>query len=155
MEYYPLEIKKINFSIEKQLCIFFHDLIQNRDDLFFHPHPFTSEYAKIISYYSGEDLYYVLTEKNAILGYAMLRGWDEGYEIPSLGIIIHYTVRNRGFGKLFMTFLHHAAKMKGAKKIRLKVHPSNKKAIQLYQNLGYVFNDMEKTELIGFYDYRK
>ena len=58
-------------------------------DKFFHPHPFTTEAARERAAYTGKDLYYVVIEGDEILGYGMLRGWDEGYEVPSLGIVIH------------------------------------------------------------------
>ncbi len=148
-----LEIRRINESLENQLFVFFQGILSNNDDFFFHPHPFTKEIARNISYYSGEDLYYALTKDGEILGYGMLRGWDEGYEIPSLGIIIHHSVRMSGLGRLFLLFLHQAAKNKGSKKIRLKVHASNSGAFSLYQSLGYIFQKSDNDELIGLYEF--
>ena len=45
--------------------------------------------AKKIATYEGDDLYFLQIKDNEIAGYAMLRGWDEGYTIPSLGIALH------------------------------------------------------------------
>jgi len=44
----------------------------------------------------------------------MLRGWDEGYETPSLGIAVHPDARGLGLARTFMGFLHAAASFQGA-----------------------------------------
>ncbi|MFN8515656.1 MAG: GNAT family N-acetyltransferase [Chloroflexia bacterium] len=103
----------------------------------------------MLTNYAGADLYYVLIAGDTILGYGMLRGWDAGYEVPSLGIAIHPQYRGSGLGKLLMQFLHCAARWKGATQIRLKVYPDNPRAIKLYQQLGYAFGKMEHEQLVG------
>jgi [ribosomal protein S18]-alanine N-acetyltransferase len=134
---------------EKPLTEFFETLVRCGDDKFFHPHPFTAEESHRRCYYAGEDLYYILVLGKQILGYGMLRGWDEGHARPSLGIVIHPDARGKGLGKVLMYFLHVAARFKGADEIRLKVYPENVKAIQLYQALGYKFNDQEAGQWVG------
>ena len=52
----------------------------------FHPHPLTCEYAERICHYDGGDLYFGLRVYWRFLAYGMLRGWDEGFAVPSLGI---------------------------------------------------------------------
>lgn len=149
MKSLSLECVKLNSSWEKPLADLFY-LIQSReDDIYFHPHPFTKEEAKKLAGYEGLDLYYILTENYQILGYGMLRGWDEGYQVPSLGIYIHPDARGMGLGKLLMQFLHAIAKRKGAKKIRLKVYSNNDVALKLYKSLGYVFEKEEAGQLLG------
>ncbi len=147
-----LEIRIVGRTLEKPLAEFFRALRKARDDQYFHPHPLTDEEAKRIAQYSGEDLYYVLVESEKVLGYGMLRGWDEGYEVPSLGIVIHPSARGMGLGKLFMHFLHAAARQRGANKIRLKVYPDNTIAVTMYQELGYTFQSEEEGQLVGFVD---
>ena len=80
----------------------------------------------------------------------MLRGWDEGYKVPSLGITIHPSVREVGLGRLFMHFLHVAARRRGCDKIRVKVYPQNVSAAALYEKLGYKFETKEAGQLVGF-----
>jgi ribosomal protein S18 acetylase RimI-like enzyme len=43
-----------------------------------------------------------------IVGYGMLRGWDEGYSVPSLGILVRAEACGQGIGKLLMEHLHLA-----------------------------------------------
>lgn len=148
-----LECVKLNYNWEKPLIDMFC-LIKNREDnIYFHPHPFTKEEAEKLARYEGQDLYYILTENYQILGYGMLRGWDEGYRVPSLGIYIHPDARGMGLGKLLMQFLHAIAKRKGAKKIRLKVYSDNVVALKLYESLGYVFEKEEAGQLVGILEF--
>ena len=147
-----LEIRVIDKSLERPLKDFFR-LIATAEDLkYFHPHSFTKEEVRRRSQYVGRDLYYVVTEDNRILGYGILRGWDEGYEVPSLGIIIHPSARGQGLAKMFMNFLHVTAFRKGAKQIRLKVYPENVTAVKLYKKLGYMFENGEEGQLVGLVD---
>jgi len=147
-----LEIRIVDKTLEQPLAEFLRTLEKVGDDKHFHPHPFTDEEVKRRAQYSGGDLYYVLVEGNTVLGYGMLRGWDEGYDVPSLGIAMHPSVRGTGLGKVFMHFLHAAAWRKGASKVRLKVYPENTTAIMLYKKLGYTFQSEEAGQLVGFID---
>jgi ribosomal-protein-alanine N-acetyltransferase len=144
-----LEIRKLSPEWVDALSDFFMALSVAGDYQYFHPHPLTPEEAIKHCDYSGKDLYYVLVSDNQILGYGMLRGWDEGYEIPSLGIALHPSMRGKGLGKVFMQFLHLVAQQRGAKKIRLKVYPDNVSAVTLYRNLGYLFQPTEDGQLLG------
>lgn len=134
------------------LAGFFERLRKSGDEAFFHPHPLTAEEAQKRAVYSGRDFYCVLTEGERILGYGMLRGWDEGYEIPSLGIAMDAAARGHGHGRKLMGYLHAEAGRRGAKRIRLKVSRENTKAVNLYHSLGYVFEDERAEERVGFLD---
>ena len=145
-----LEVRRIDAAIEQPLVDFFQAIKKAGDDAVFHPHPFTDDEANRRAQYQGNDLYYVLIDGNQVLGYGMLRGWDEGFEIPSLGIAIHPEMRGQGLGRLLMDFLHAAARRRGALKIRLKVHVSNERASKLYERLGYEFLSEEAGQLVGY-----
>lgn len=146
-----IEIRRIDEGFEKALRSFFQNIVQSGDDRFFHPHPFNKDEASRIAHYKGKDLYYIMVNGDDIIAYGYLRGWDEGYRIPSLGIIILELYRHQRVGKFFMKFLHFAAKMRGAEKIMLKVYINNKEAYRLYRSLGYVFEKEENDQLIGYY----
>jgi ribosomal-protein-alanine N-acetyltransferase len=152
MIYRSLEIIRVQEALADPLADFFQSLRKEGLEKKFHPHPLTDSQARQLAHYNGLDLYYVIWDGRSVLGYGLLRGWDEGYSIPSLGIALHYSVRGMGMSELFMHFLHAAAKLRGARKIRLKVYPDNRAAIKLYQKVGYVFRDKEKGQLVGFLD---
>lgn len=148
-----IEYKKISEVKPIELFNFFDEILNNNDDLVFHPHAFDKVTAEdLCSNYNGSDLYYVIYLNREVVGYGILRGWDEGYDIPSLGIILSKNIRGTGISKNFMDFLHLAAKMKGAKCVRLKVYKSNVTAINLYNNLGYRFEEFNDNTLLGHFD---
>jgi len=147
-----IEYVAVSPSWAKKLAQFFNDIVANKDNEYFHPHPFTYDAAKKIAAYEGNDLYFVQIKDNEITGYGILRGWDAGYSIPSLGIVIHPSFRNQGLGREFMRFLHKQARSKDAAKVRLKVYSNNAGALQFYESLGYFFTDEENGQLIGYYE---
>lgn len=145
-----IEIRVLDETFESALAKLFHDLRMAGDDKYFHPHPLTNDEAKKRAQYSGKDLYYVMMEGKRVIGYAMLRGWDEGYEVPSLGIVLHPSERGMGLGELLMRFLHLTAKRRNCSKIRIKVYPENTTAVALYKKLGYSFCSEETEQIVGF-----
>jgi len=147
-----MEVRRLSPEWVDALAEFFRALEQREGSRHFHPHPLTAHEALGRCHYRGNDLYYILVDGRRVLGYGMLRGWDEGYETPSLGIAIHPSERGRGLGKVFMHFLHAAAIRKGAKKVRLRVHPDNIAAIKLYEGLGYRFEGKENGQVVGVLD---
>lgn len=136
-------------ELTEELATFFERLIASGGDRFFHPHPLTLDEAQRRTHYAGRDLYCVLLTGSEVVGYGMLRGWDEGFVVPSLGIALDSAYRGRGYGRLLMEFLHVAARDRGATRVRLKVHEDNVPALELYRSLGYVFAPPENGELIG------
>jgi ribosomal protein S18 acetylase RimI-like enzyme len=120
---------------------FFEELKEHGVDKVFHPHPLTADAALELANHRGKDLYFVLLDGEDVIGYALLRGWDAGYDVPSLGIAIHPDMEGQGLARLLMHFLRHVAVRRGAKKILLRVHRTNKRAIGLYRSLGYTLTD--------------
>lgn len=122
---------------------------------FFHPHPFTREQAEWICTrdLTVRDLYFVATEGAAgqIAGYAMLRGWDEGYEIPAFGVCVRPDRQGRGLGKLLLEHALEAARAAGASTVMLKVHRDNARARSLYETAGFAFAPGQTTEQVVGY----
>lgn len=145
-----IEYESVSGKWIKQLTALFDAIIAKGEDCFFHPHPLTEEEARKIAKKRGKDLYFLQVMASKVTGYGILRGWDEGYEVPSLGIAIHPDFRRHGLCKDFMLFLHEQARARGAKKIRLKTYPENIGALNLYVNLGYDFLAKEDEQLVGF-----
>jgi ribosomal protein S18 acetylase RimI-like enzyme len=134
------------------LTKFFENITARGADRYFHPHPLTADEAVRRCQHVGKDVYAALLSDNEILAYGMLRGWDEGYEIPSLGIAVDPAHQGRGYGRMLMQYLHEVARARGAVKVRLRVHPENERAISLYRSLGYVFSDQQRGETVAFLD---
>lgn len=107
----------------------------------FHPHPFTAHDADRICNHRGQDRFLALRVEDRLLAYGMLRGWDEGFSIPSLGIYVAPELRGSGAARLMMEHLHLIARLSGAERIRLKVYQDNLAAYKLYVSFGYCFPD--------------
>lgn len=146
-----LELRRPAPDLEPALSAFFADLASDPEAERFHPHPFTPGEAAGRCRYQGADVYCVAVAAGRILGYGMLRGWDEGYAVPSLGIAIHARARGIGLGRALMAYLHSEAARRGAERIRLKVYPDNAVAVALYRSLGYEFaGGLEQGQLVAY-----
>lgn len=147
-----LEVVRLTPEWQQGLQQFFQDMKAGGDDVFFSPHPADADSIRSIAARNGKDLYYLLVEQDQVLGYGLLRGWDEGYQIPSLGLAIHPAARGQGLGKMLMDILHFLAFRRGADKVRLRVRANNEKAMNLYKNLGYAFEEdtNQPDFLVGF-----
>jgi ribosomal-protein-alanine N-acetyltransferase len=136
-------------SWQRPLKGFLEALEAAGDHRLFQPHPFTAEAVERLAVHGGKDFYCVMVEGKQVLAYGMLRGWDEGYAVPSLGIAVHPAARKRGLGRAMMQFLHDAARARGAARVRLRVLEDNAAAIALYKDLGYRFDAKEDRYLVG------
>ncbi len=145
-----IEIRGLESQMAPALAALFRASREAGDEPFFHPHPLTDAEAAARARHRGRDLYYAIVDGGQVLGYGFLRGWDEGYEVPSLGIVVHPTQRGGGLGRMLMHVLHEAARRRGASRVRLTVHPQNSAARGLYADLGYVLESRDDGQLVGF-----
>jgi len=128
-----------------------HFFERNKKDYdFFHPHAF-SYFNLLQEILKKEKDYFVfLMDVDNIVSYGMLRGWSEGYNIPSLGIMTDINYRGTGRTRQMMEHLHTIAAEKKCERIRLTVYKENFKAIELYKKLGYQFFEKEGgKEFVG------
>lgn len=144
-----LEFVRLGVVHEGALAEFFAELVRRGDDRWFHPHPFTADQASSLAAYAGQDLYCAAVDGGQVAAYGMLRGWDEGYAVPSLGIAVAAAHRGQGLGRPFMHYLHAVARLRGAARVRLKVYPHNVPARRLYESLGYCFQEAGDGQLLG------
>jgi perosamine synthetase len=130
---------------------FLKSLDTNGDTEFFHPHAFDAAAARSVTARSesGNDEYWLAMRGDDVVAYGMLRGWDEGFDVPSLGLAVAPAHRGQGFAREMMKHLHDRARQRGATHIRLKVDRRNLSARCLYESLGYHLDDHSSTESIG------
>lgn len=72
-----------------------------------------------------KDLYHGLFEDGQLVGFFMLRGWDEGYAIPSFGLFIDESTRGRGYLFLTLSMAADLCRDAGAPRFLAKIHPEN------------------------------
>ena len=123
-------------------------LLAGIDQAHFQPHRMDPDGARKIVGLTGRDVYLIGLTGDTGVAYGMLRGWDEGFETPSLGIGIHRDFEHRGYGRAMMAALHEAARARGARRVRLRVHPQNVRAAALYASLGYRDIGVERGETV-------
>jgi len=99
---------------------------------FFAPFPLTGGSARKIARRKNKDRYFVGKIGERVVAMCMLRGWDKGYAVPSLGVLVDYRCRRRGFGRVMTEFALLDAERLGCKAVRLSVHAGNRIARRLY-----------------------
>jgi len=84
------------------------------------------------------DLYYGVYWGEELTGFYMLRGFDEGFTIPSYGVYISSRFNNKGLAALTLNHAISTCKFLECKKLRLKVHTANTYALKQYVKFGFV-----------------
>jgi len=140
-----LIIRSVNNKDFDKLAKFFceNNLLSVKNN--FNPFALNEKSAEFITSGLHNDRYYVGYLVDDIIGFVMLRGWDEGYEVPSFGLLIDRNYYGFGFGKKLSIFALEQAKIIGCKKVRLSVYKDNLKAVKLYLSLG--FKEMEQINI--------
>lgn len=141
-----LEIKQLTPNYVRPLL----DILSNNDSgKYFQPHPFTLDYISKLPF--SKDMYCVVILDGKVIGYGMLRGWEEGYDIPMLGIYVDTPYRkNYGIGALLMSYMHAYARLKGCKQVKMKVHKTNTYVIEFHKKYsGYEFSDYNDELVLG------
>jgi [ribosomal protein S18]-alanine N-acetyltransferase len=140
---------RVSQEWERPLAEFFVTIVRSGSDRSFHPHPLDAAEAHRRASYTGCDEYHLAEHQRSIVAYGMLRGWEDGFETPSLGIAVHPEWQGQGIGRRMMVYLHEVARARGSKRIRLRVYPENEVAIRLYESLGYIFAGDERGQRLG------
>lgn len=100
--------------------------------------PLSGKEAERIAHHTGKDKYFLLSMNDTPVGFWMLRGWDEGFSVPSLGLFVDFEHQGKGFGRSIVREASRICKDLGCGAIRLSVYPQNKGAIGLYLSEGYI-----------------
>jgi ribosomal protein S18 acetylase RimI-like enzyme len=108
----------------------------------FNPFPLNAGTAQEIACGKRRDLYFGLASGEELIGMTMLRGWDEGYEIPSFGILIDREHQGRGLGRTMTEATLEQARRAGCRTVRLSVYASNAVAHRMYKRVG--FSEIER-----------
>jgi GNAT superfamily N-acetyltransferase len=147
-----LAIERLSAVDANGLGRFFEALQRDAESLrFFHPFPLTPAFAALLCARQSESLdrHYITRYHDRLAAYSMLRGWDEGYTIPSFGACTHPGLRNAGLGHWLLAHALTETRAAGAGKLRLTVYKENLRAIHLYRKFGFVFSNKNERELVG------
>jgi len=84
-----------------------------------------------------KDRYWGIFSGKDLAGYFMLRGFDEGFAIPSYGVLIAEPFAGRGLSRLALQYAVCWCRLKGVKTMMLKCHPDNHRAVKVYESMGF------------------
>jgi ribosomal-protein-alanine N-acetyltransferase len=120
----------------------------------FNPFPMTAETARRIACAPRLDRYYAALLGGRVVALSMLRGWDEGYSVPSFGIMVDHRLHGMGIGARVLDETVAEAARLGCRRVRLSVFAGNRRAVGLYLSRGFVEDSREPVTLPGGADER-
>lgn len=142
-------VRRLVASDSQELTRFF--IANDRPDTrqHFHPFPLDGETARRLTTSPGRDLYFGIFLGRRLAGFFMLRGWNEGYDIPSFGVLVGEAERGTGLGRLAVREAVAAARRAGAPAVRLSVGDENMRAFGLYLSEGFSVSDSRESVVDG------
>jgi RimJ/RimL family protein N-acetyltransferase len=143
MDINSIEIKELNAEDADLLS---RALLSEKSEYLKHftPFEFSVDSIKRILSSVVKDKYLGIFLGNKIIGFYMLRGFDDGYEIPAYGVWISSDFSNKGLSTLTLFHAFSICRLNNIKTLMLKVHPENKIAKKLYESLGFVKIGIDK-----------
>ncbi len=114
-----------------------------RSDYIRHYHPFKFNFDDIKNLVSSaaHDLYIAIfldsDTSSILIGLLTLRGLDEGYESPMLGLFISQEFSGRGYARYSLHYAEQLCINRGWKRLLLKVDAENTRAMAIYTSIGY------------------
>lgn len=115
----------------------------------FHPFPMDGESARRLAREPGRDRYYLALRGEEVVALGFLRGWNEGYAVPSFGIVVDHRCHGQGIGRRLTEHALAEARRLGCDRVRLSVYASNAAAHHLYRSLGFVEIEAQRVEVEG------
>ena len=153
-----MKIKLVKIEDFEDLAVLFKNNNVEPITRFFTPFALTREIAHEIACEKHRDKYYLGIVEGKVIGFSMLRGWDEGYTVPSFGMFIDQHQHGHGYGKQLLDLTIEAARQLGCEKIRLSVRKANHPAYRIYKSRGFKeidcskFRDSEDEKIIMIKD---
>lgn len=104
---------------------------------FFTPFNFDLDTLAEILTHKNRDVFMGIFWQDRMVGFFMLRGWDEGYEAPTYGVLIDERYSGYGLTRLSLKMVKSICKLRRAPRIMLKVHPENEAARKLFEEARF------------------
>ena len=112
---------------------------------YFVPFPFDTVSIRQMLESACDDRYWAICLGQDLAGFVMLRGFDNGYEVPSYGVSICERFARRGLLKLSLSFVIAWCRLNGVPRMMLKVHPDNLVAKRVYERVGFRYDRTESS----------
>jgi RimJ/RimL family protein N-acetyltransferase len=107
---------------------------------------FGSDEGSIVKILSASrmDVYSGVFWNRELIGVFMLRGWDDGYEIPSFGVVIDEKHRGKAFLNVTVETAKLICKLSGINRYMVKIHPDNV-ALRNVHKMGFYQTGVEES----------
>lgn len=101
-----------------------------------------------------QDRYWAAYFGRELAGFFMLRGFDDGFEIPSYGVSVAERFARRGLLRLSLSFVITWCQLNGVERLMLKVHPDNVIARLAYERYRFRYDrtDPASGHLVYYLD---
>lgn len=139
----PMFFRRLRSPDAEVLGSFFEENNTAETTRSFNPFPMTVESARELLAPGSRDLFFGAYQSGKLVAFSMLRGWDEGYAVPSFGIVTGQVVRNQGIGRRLTAWTIRWADAIGCSKVRLSVFENNPGAIYVYQQSGFEITERQ------------
>lgn len=104
----------------------------------FTPFPFDVSSLRQRLASARRDRYWGIWLEGVLVGFFMLRGFDEGYERPAFGIYVAEKMSGRGLARLALDFAERWCARERVPTIMLKVADQNVRARRMYEAAGFL-----------------
>ena len=123
---------------------------------FFRPFSFDADAIVDVLANARQDVLMGLYWQDQVVGFFMLRGWNEGYDVPAFGILIDESYRGCGLEMLSLETAKIICRLRGASRMMIKMHPDNISAKGVARKTGFVQSgvEAESGNLIYHFDIR-
>ena len=104
---------------------------------FFNPFGFDEFTLTRVLTNSEKDVFAGIYCAGSLAGFFMLRGWDEGFDVPAYGVLIDEGHKNYGLATVTLRAAKAVCKLRRAPRLMLKVSPANAPAKRLFERAGF------------------
>ena len=121
---------------------------------FFHPFAYDESVIADALARQGRDVFMGLFWQEQVVGFFMLRGWNEGYDVPAFGILIDEQYRGYGLEMAALDTAKVICRLRNVSRLMIKMHPDNISAKGVARKTGFVQTGVEAASgnLIYHYD---
>ena len=117
------------------------DVVRN-----FHPFPLTPDTAVTVCAGLGQDAFLAAFDGGRAVGFAMLRGWDHGYEVPSFGVLVDRNAYGHGIASSLLRQALGIAALRRSPSVRLTVYDDNNRARRSYLSNDFVTEHEDEVD---------
>jgi ribosomal protein S18 acetylase RimI-like enzyme len=135
-------------QLDPLVALFERNHVAEVTDLF-DPFPLDAAQARQIALEPRRDSFYLALCDGWPVGFSMLRGFDEGYTVPSFGIFVDCESHGEGVGRALTEWTVEQARQRGCPAVRLTVYATNLPARRLYESLGFIEQERQPLERMG------